>query len=152
MANSPLNMCETNTNMAKLKTQANDASVEDFLATVSDENKRRDCNTLLQLMQRITAAEPTMWGDSIVGFGEYHYRYASGRSGEWFVAGFSPRKQNLTIYIMSGFEGCDDLMAQLGKYKLGKCCLYVKKLDDIDMNILEKLIKHSATTLTQSKE
>ena len=134
--------------MAELKTQENDASVADFINGVADDKKRQDCVAVSELMQKLTDAEPKMWGSSIVGFGTYHYKYASGRKGEWFVVGFSPRKQNLTLYIMSGFDSCDEIMSQLGKYKLGRCCLYVKKLEDIDLKILEKLIKHSIKTLS----
>ena len=134
--------------MAELKTQENDASVADFINGVADDKKRQDCVAVSELMQKLTDAEPKMWGSSIVGFGKYHYKYASGRKGEWFVVGFSPRKQNLTLYIMSGFDSCDEIMSQLGKYKLGRCCLYVKKLEDIDLKILEKLIKHSIKTLS----
>ncbi len=94
-------------------------------------------------MKEITGEEPTLWGDSIVGFGRYHYTYESGREGDWFLTGFSPRKQNLTLYIMAGFDDYDDLMNKLGKYKTGKSCLYVKKLQDIDLPILKQLIKQS---------
>ena len=129
--------------MAELKTQPNDASVEEFLNGVADEQKRADCFTLLALMRKATGAEPRMWGDSIVGFGTYHYKYASGREGDWMQIGFSPRKQNLTLYIMSGFSRYDDLMKSLGKHSTGKSCLYIKKLDDVDMPTLETLVQES---------
>ena len=129
--------------MAELKTKPNDQSVTGFLNEVTDEKKRRDCFTILDIMKQITQEEPVMWGDSIVGFGSYHYKYASGREGDWFLTGFSPRKQNLTLYIMSGFSGYEKLLAQLGKYKTGRSCLYIKKLEDIDMDVLREMITQS---------
>jgi len=87
--------------------------------------------------------EPEMWGDSIVGFGSYHYKYASGREGDWFITGFSPRKQNLTLYIMSGFDECDQLLNKLGKHSTGKSCLYIKKIEDVDIDVLKELVKKS---------
>lgn len=131
--------------MAELKTKLNDASVDDFINGVEDEARREDCRTIAELMSRITGEEPKMWGASIVGFGTYHYKYASGREGDWMKMGFSPRKQNLTLYIMDGFDKYDELMAKLGKHKTGKSCLYVKRLSDIDMKVLEKLINASAS-------
>jgi hypothetical protein len=130
--------------LADLKTQPNDRSVEDFLNRIEDENKRLDSFKLLELMQSVTGEQPRMWGDSIVGFGSYHYRYASGREGDWFLAGFSPRKQSLTLYIMAGFDQYQSLMAGLGRYTTGKSCLYVKKLDDIDYDTLRELVRLSA--------
>ena len=129
--------------MAEPKTKPNDQSVEAFLNTVDDEQKRRDSFTILALMEEITGAEPIMWGDSIVGFGTYHYTYASGRENEWFLVGFSPRKRNITLYIMSGFDQYDALLAKLGKFTTGNACLYIKKLDDIDLPTLRELIKQS---------
>jgi hypothetical protein len=130
--------------LADLKTQPNNRSVEDFLNRIEDENKRLDSFKLLELMQSVTGKQPRMWGDSIVGFGSYHYRYASGREGDWFLAGFSPRKQSLTLYIMAGFDQYQSLMAGLGRYTTGKSCLYVKKLDDIDYDTLRELVRLSA--------
>ena len=129
--------------MAELKTKVNDASVEGFLSTIENEKKRQDSFTLLEFMKRVTQMEPKMWGDSIIGFGSYHYKYASGREGDWAPVGFSPRKQALTLYIMADWTPHTDLLARLGKYKNGKSCLYVKKLEDIDLNILEQLIKRA---------
>jgi hypothetical protein len=129
--------------MAELKTTPNEQSVEEFLNSVADEKKRQDCLAVLDLMKKATGAEPKMWGSSIVGFGEYHYKYESGREGDWFLTGFSPRKQNLTLYIMAGFTRYDELMAQLGKYKTGKSCLYIKKLEDVNMDVLRKLVVES---------
>jgi hypothetical protein len=128
---------------AELKTKQTDRSVERFLNSIADEKMRRDCFTIMNLMKEITGSEPKMWGDSIIGFGTYHYVYESGREGDWFLTGFSPRKQNLTLYIMSGFEEYDVLMKNLGTYKTGKSCLYIKMLENIQMTILRKLIKKS---------
>jgi hypothetical protein len=126
--------------MAELKTKQNKASVEAFIKAIPDEKRRRDCLVILELFKKATKEEPSMWGDSIVGFGNYHYKYASGREGDWFLSGFSPRKQNMTLYSMMGFEKNADLMQKLGKYKTGKGCLYINKLEDIDLEILKKLI------------
>jgi hypothetical protein len=129
--------------MAELKTKKNEASVTKFLDGVKDEKKRQDSYTILKLMKQITKAEPKMWGTSMVGFGSYHYKYASGREGDWFVTGFSPRKQNLTLYIMSGISKYPDLSKKLGKFKTGKGCLYINKIEDIDIKTLKELIKQS---------
>jgi hypothetical protein len=127
--------------MAENKTKATDADVVEFLNTIPDERKRQDSFTVLELMREVTGEEPKMWGSSIVGFGNYHYKYASGREGDMAITGFSPRKQNLTLYIMGGFEQYDELMAKLGKHTTGKSCLYVKRLSDIDMEVLRELVK-----------
>ena len=129
--------------MAEPKTRLTDASVADFLRGVDDEQKRADCFELVDLMSDVTGEEPKMWGDAIVGFGTYHYKYASGREGDWMQVGFSPRKQSLTLYIMSGFSRYDELMKGLGKYKTGKSCLYVKRLSDVDRDVLRELIAQS---------
>lgn len=129
--------------MAELKTKKNDASVTAFLDSVENEKKREDGYAILQLMQEVTGAEPKMWGTSIIGFGSYDYKYASGREGTWFLTGFSPRKKSFTLYIMSGFSAYDELLGKLGKHSLGKSCLYIKKTDDVDMNILRDLVQQS---------
>jgi hypothetical protein len=129
--------------MAEIKTKQNDSCVTDFLNSVSDEKKRQDSFTILELMQEVTGAQPKMWGDSIVGFGTYHYKYASGREGDWFLVGFSPRKQNLTLYIMSGLDQSENLLQDLGKYKTGKSCLYINRVADIDLQTLQKLVERS---------
>jgi hypothetical protein len=129
--------------MAALKTTPNDRSVEAFLDSLGDEKKKQDSYRILELMKQVTGEEAQMWGESIVGFGSYHYKYASRREGDWFLTGFSPRKQAITLYIMAGFEQYDHLMNQLGKYKIGKACLYVKKLEDIDIQALRELVKQS---------
>lgn len=137
--------------MAELKTQKNDGSVEDFIAG-ADEKRREDCRTILALMEEITGEKPAMWGESIVGFGSYHYKYASGREGDWFLCGFSPRKQNLTLYIMAGFSKYDALLKKLGKHKTGVSCLYVNKLADIDMTVLRQLIEQSVAHMRATEK
>ena len=129
--------------MAEPKTKRNDRSVEAFLTKIPDEQKRRDAFTILDIMRKATQEEPKMWGSSIVGFGAYHYQYASGREGDAPLIGFSLRKQNLVLYIMGSFDQRDILLKSLGKYKTGKACLYINKLDDVDMPTLRKLIKQS---------
>lgn len=129
--------------MVELKTQKNVASVEAFINQVEDPKKREDSFAIIELMRKVTGSKPKMWGGSIVGFGTYHYVYVSGNSGDWPVVGFSPRKQNLTLYIMVGFSKYEELMEKLGKHKTGKSCLYVKNLSDIDMEVLETLIAES---------
>lgn len=129
--------------MAKLKTERNDGDVEAFLASVENEKRREDCRAVIDLMRDITGESPAMWGDSIIGFGSYDYRYKSGREGSWFVTGVSPRKQSLTLYIMSGFANHDALMARLGKHTTGRSCLYIKKLEDVDQEVLRELIQRS---------
>jgi hypothetical protein len=133
--------------MAEPKTKPTDQPVEQFLKGVSDEKKRQDCFTLVDLMKQITKTEPKMWGSSIVGFGDYHYRYASGREGDAPLAGFSPRKEALTLYISGGFEQYGQLLKTLGKYKTGKACLYIKSLEDIHLPTLRKLIQQSVKYL-----
>ena len=135
--------------MAELKTKKNDASVEGFLTGVENERRREDSFVVLEMMKRITGEEPTMWGSSIVGFGSYHFRYASGREGDWPRIGFSPRKQSLTLYVMPGFSNYDDLLSRLGKHRTGKSCLYVNKLADVDMDVLEQLIRSSLDAMRE---
>lgn len=129
--------------MAELKTKINENNIVEFLNGVDNDERRKDCFTLLDLFQQWTKETPKMWGASIVGFGSYHYKYDSGREGDWFLTGFSPRKQNLTIYITAGFREYDDIMKNLGKYTTGSSCLYVKKLSDIDIDKLKTLVEKS---------
>ena len=131
--------------MAEVKTKKNNADVPDFLNSIEPQKKQEDCKKICELMAKTTGAEPKMWGSSIIGFGTYHYVYASGREGDWFLSGFSPRKQNITLYIMNGFSQYDALLGQLGKHKTGKSCLYINKLEDIDWTVLEKLVSGSVT-------
>jgi len=136
--------------MAELKTQPTTESVRDFIDGIADDTKRRDCRAVMKIMKKVTKARPKMWGSSIVGYGKYQYKYASGREGEWFTAGFSPRAQSLTLYIMSGFREYAGLMKKLGKHTTGKSCLYIKRLDDIDLTILEELIERSVRHVERS--
>ena len=129
--------------MAENKTQENAASVDDFINGIDNEAKRQDCLTILALFREITGEEPKMWGTSIVGYGNYHYKYKSGREGDFMRIGFSPRKQNLTLYIIPGFGKYDDLMSRLGKHSTGKSCLYIKKLADVDLDVLRELAQQS---------
>ena len=129
--------------MAEPKTKKTDASVEAFLDAVADPRRREDAGAVLALMKRITGEVPKMWGPSIVGFGSYTYTYASGRTGDWPIVGFSPRKQALTLYVMPGFEKDADLMKRLGKHKTGKSCLYLNRLADVDAGVLEELVRRS---------
>ena len=135
--------------MAENKTKETDASVQAFLEAVDDEKKREDAYALLDLMREATGLEPKMWGPSIVGFGSYHYKYDSGREGDSPLTGFSPRKAALTLYIMGGFDAYDDLMSKLGKYKMGKGCLYLKGLGDVDENALKELVTRSADHMSK---
>ncbi len=132
---------------AELKTKPTRADVDKFLNSIKDEKKREDSFKILKMMKQITKEEPKMWGSSIVGFGDYHYRYASGREGDWFLTGFSPRKQSLTLYMMSYLEKYEKILKRLGKYKSGKGCLYIKKLEDVDMKVLKELITASIRRL-----
>lgn len=138
--------------MAELKTKRNEGDVEAFLNSVADEKKQQDSFTILKLMKDVTGKEPEMWGDSIIGFGSYHYKYASGREGDWFLTGFSPRKQNLTLYIMAGFNEYEQLLNKLGKHSIGKSCLYIKKTDDVDLVVLKELVKLSVTHMKKKNE
>lgn len=138
--------------MAELKTQVNESDVVEFLNEIEDEESRNDCISLLYMFEELTGEKPMMWGESIIGFGRYHYKYASGREGDWFLTGFSPRKQNLTIYITSGFEPFEDILKHLGRYKTGASCLYVKRLSDINSEKLELLVKKSVAYMKQLYE
>src|SRR5215467_5737792 len=129
--------------MAEAKTKATNESVNDFLNKIPDEERRADCFQVAKIMEEVTGEKPKMWGPSIVGFGSYHYKYDSGREGDWLMTGFSPRKKDLTLYMMMGFEKHRELMQQLGKYKTSKSCLYIKRLDDVHLPTLKKLIKQS---------
>jgi 23S rRNA A2030 N6-methylase RlmJ len=136
--------------MAELKTKQNTGSVIAFIQSVADENKRNDCMTLLKLMKKLTKKEPALWGDSIVGFGSFHYKSEkSKQEGDWYMTGFSPRKQNLTIYIIPGFAQYGDLMQQLGKHKTGGSCLYINKLADVDEKVLTELITRSFNAMKE---
>jgi len=133
----------------ELKTQVNDASVTKFLEGVADEQKRNDSLEILKMMKQITNEEPKMWGSAIVGFGSYHYKGKSGREGEWMLTGFSPRKQNLSLYLMGGFDEHAGLLNRLGKFTTGAGCLYIKKLEDVDRQVLAELVQASVNRLKQ---
>ena len=135
--------------MAELKTKLNDASVTDFLNGIKDEEKRADSFEILKLMQQVIKQEPKMWGSSIIGFGNVHLKYESGRELDWFITGFSPRKQNLTLYVMGSYKPHVDLLEKLGKHKTGVGCLYINKLKDVDVKVLKELIKQSVKAATK---
>lgn|SRR5690606_26848808 len=130
--------------MAELKTKVNDASVTDFINSVEDEQKRKDAFELLKMFESITKEKPKMWGTSIIGFGQYHYKSErSSQEGDWPLVGFSPRKQNLTLYVMPSFGNLDDLLKKLGKHTVSKGCLYIKRLSDVDIEVLRNIVKES---------
>jgi hypothetical protein len=137
---------------AEAKTKPTAASVKDFLNQIPDEERRQDCFAVAKIMEEITGDKPKMWGPSIVGFGSQHYKYASGREGDWPVAAFSPRKKDLTLYMTPGFDKYPELMEKLGKHSTGKSCLYIKRLSDIHIPTLKKLIKASSTGLQNSQD
>lgn len=127
--------------MSELKTQKNDASVQAFIDSLQDDRKKQDSQALVDIFTQASGEIPVMWGDSIIGFGQYHYRSERSRQeGDWMLTGFSPRKQNLTLYIMPGFVAYDQLLSQLGKYTTSVSCLYIKRLSDVDLTILKQLI------------
>ena len=138
--------------MSEPKTRPTRQSVESFLRGVPDEDRRRDCRTLVEIMRQITKCEPVMWGASIVGFGTYLYRYANGRELDWPLIGFSPRKQNLTVYPETGFDGAGDLLGALGKHSHTKSCLYLRSLDDVYLPALKKLLRASVRQTRRSAD
>src|SRR3990170_3088161 len=129
--------------MAQMKTRKTGQNVDNFLKKGVDVARRDDCYKIMQLMKDVTQNQPEMWGESIIGFGDYHYKYESGTEGDWFLIGFSPRKQNLTLYISAGFEKYGELLSKMGKYKTGKSCLYINKLSDINSEVLRELASES---------
>ena len=135
-----------------LKTQPTKESVKTFLDGIEDEQRRKDCKAIAKMMAKATGKRPKMWGDAIVGYGRYEYKYKSGHEGAWFLTGFSPRKRDLTLYIMQGFKAHAPLMEKLGKYKNGKSCLYIKKLEDVDTDVLQQLIDGSLEYLQRTYE
>jgi hypothetical protein len=137
--------------MAELKTQRTKASVAAFLNAIEDDERRKDCESLARLLRKATGKKPAMWGPSIVGFGHMKLRYATGRELEWFEAGFSPRKQNLTVYLTSGFQGREALLRKLGKHKTSVSCLYFKRLADLDAAVLRQLVDRSVAEIRKSR-
>lgn len=138
--------------MAENKTRATTASVTEFIKSIDDKQMRADVRKVAAMMRRATGKRARMWGTSMVGYGTYHYRYASGREGDYMITGFSPRKRALTVYIMPGFSSFSKLMAKLGKYKTGKSCLYIKRLADVDETVLERLIDGSVELMRKKYE
>lgn len=134
--------------MAETKTTETDGDVDAFLAAVQPEGRRQDAVTLRALMERVTGQPARLWGPSIVGFGRYHYRYPSGREGDMAAAGFSPRKASTTVYVVDGFESYADELARLGPHTLGAACLYIKRLGDVDLGVLEQIVRRSYATVT----
>lgn len=133
--------------MSEPKTKQHDGDVNEFLDAVENPRRKEDARRVLELMRDVTGEPPKMWGSSIVGFGSYHYKYASGREGDWMITGFSPRKQNLTIYIMPGFSEFAGLLGRLGKHKTSKSCLYLNKLADVDLEVLAELVRESVAVM-----
>lgn len=129
--------------MAEIKTKVGKENITDFLNTITPEQKKKDAFQLLELFQKITGLTPQLWGGAIVGFGKYDYQQKGGQKGEWFLAGFAPRKSNISIYTMAGFEPYESLLKQLGKHKTGMGCLYISKLADVDLKVLEKIARSS---------
>ena len=129
--------------MAENKTKVTDSSVDSYIEAIDDHIRRRDCQKLARLMAKVTKEKPRMWGPSIVGFGSYHYKYDSGREGDSCLVGFSSRKGDISVYLTADFLGHDELLSKLGKHKTGKACLYIRKLDDVDLKVLEKLVAGS---------
>lgn len=138
--------------MAENKTKATKLSVTGFINSIDDKQKRADARKVAAMMRKATGKRAKMWGSSMVGYGTYHYKYESGREGDFMVTGFSPRKQALTVYVMPGFSHFDKLMAKLGKYKTGKSCLYIKRLSDVDEKVLERLIDSSVKHMRKKYE
>ena len=138
--------------MAENKTKPTSASVTGFINSIDDPQTRADVRKIATMMRRATGKRARMWGNSIVGYGTYHYRYDSGREGDFMLTGFSPRKQALSVYILAGFDRFEPLMQKLGKYKTGKSCLYINRLDYIDMKVLGRLIKESVTHVKRSEK
>jgi hypothetical protein len=135
--------------MSELKTKPHDGSVQELLDRVEDPARRKDCQDVLEMMRRVTGSEPKLWGTGMIGFGQYHYKYASGTEGDWPLAGFAARKDSLTLYIMAGVERFPALLEELGKHKIGKGCLYLKRLSDVDRDVLERLVRSSVEHLRE---
>jgi hypothetical protein len=135
--------------MAEVKTKPTERSVDSFILAVEDDKVRADCYAIINLMEKVTGEKPKMWGPAIIGFGKYAYKYESGHSGEICMTGFSPRKANITLYVLANFPGQAELLQKLGKHKSGKGCLYIKKLDDVNINVLESLMKESIKFLKE---
>jgi len=138
--------------MAENKTKPTELDPVEFIGSVEHDTRREDAETLLELMSRVTGYAPKMWGPSMIGFGRYHYKYESGREGDWLLVGFSPRKANQVIYLMPGYLDLDDHLSRLGKHKIGKSCLYINKLADVDVSVLEEMVQHAIGVLNENYE
>ena len=138
--------------MAENKTQVTEVGPATFIASVEHPTRRTDAEYLLAMMRRVTGCEPQMWGPSIVGFGRYHYRYESGREGDFMITGFSPRKANLVVYVLPGYDDISDDLAELGKHKIGKSCLYINKLADVDLTVLERIVTEGVARMRRDYE
>jgi hypothetical protein len=138
--------------MAELKTKPTRASADALIRGIPDDGRRKDCLALAAMMKRVTGAEATVWGSGIVGFGSYHYRYASGREGDWFEVGFAPRKANIAVYVMPSLDPFEEFLANLGAYKTGKGCLYIKRLADVDTDVLERLLAASVALTREAAD
>ncbi len=138
--------------MAENKTQVTDVDPREFIAAVEHPTRRTDAETLLEMFERVTGCEPKMWGPSIVGFGRYHYRYESGREGDFMLTGFSPRASNLVLYVLPGYDDIGDRLAELGKHRIGKSCLYVNKLADVDLDVLEGIVADGVERMRREYE
>jgi len=133
--------------MAENKTKATEASVDGYIAAIDEESRRKDCETLAKLMAKATKQKPIMWGTSIVGFGSYHYKYESGREGDSCLTGFSSRKGDISVYLIGSFPGRDELLSKLGRHKMAKACLYIRRLSDVDLEVLEQLVAGSVAEM-----
>ena len=138
--------------MAENTTQVTEVDPATFIASVEHPTRRTDAEYLLAMMRRVTGCEPQMWGPSIVGFGRYHYRYESGREGDFMITGFSPRKANLVVYVLPGYDDISDDLAELGKHKIGKSCLYINKLADVDLTVLERIVTEGVARMRRDYE
>ncbi len=137
--------------MSELKTKINDKSPYEYVTSIENDIRREDSLVLLDVFKKVTGESPKMWGDKIIGYGQYHYKYASGREGDWLLTGFAAGKQKLSLYIMSGFTELSESLSRLGKHKLGKGCLYINKLSDVDMDVLEEIIKKSIELVNEER-
>lgn len=138
--------------MADNKTQVTDVDPMEFIAAVEHPTRRADAETLVDMLRRVTGCEPKMWGPSIVGFGRYHYRYESGREGDFLLTGFSPRRSNLVLYVLPGYDDLGDRLDELGKHRLGKSCLYINKLADVDLDVLERIVIDGVAEMRRNYE
>jgi len=135
--------------MAELKTKKYNNSIEEFLSNIEKVQKRKDSFKIFEMMKEVTGEEPKMWGDSIIGFGDFHYKYKTGREGDWFKIGFSPRKQNIVLYTMNYFKDLDEILSRIGKFKKGKSCFYINKLSDVNPDVLKEFIKQSYDKMSE---